>query len=252
MGDEVLPEIIKNLKNANNDIRYWSIQVLKRLGRTSYKYLLKDLDNLDIESKLYAIYALGELKQKEALDVLQKYLNYPDEWIKKAALEAIISIDFRVALNLFFELLKNTKEETGELDTLLGWLPRKINSLADNIGEALLDDFSWETLNYRQKRFWLDLLFSQSDWDETLNEKLWKVFALANEREYGIICDAFLKKRYTEDFFKWFLDLVFRNKGFKPCLKKYITLYEDKVKSFLKELLSRLEGEKKSFVSELL
>ena len=88
-----LPILLKELSNADSEIRYEAAGACGELGEEAASYLCDMVNDPDIDVRLAAIQSLGKIGGPEAKGCLEKCLNYPDEAIQKAAGQALSQLE---------------------------------------------------------------------------------------------------------------------------------------------------------------
>ena len=89
-----LPILLKELANADAEIRYEAAGACGELGEEeAASYLTELINDPDIDVRLVAIHALGKIGGPEAKGCLEKCLNNPNEVIQEAAEQALRQLE---------------------------------------------------------------------------------------------------------------------------------------------------------------
>jgi len=111
IGEAAIGPLIKALKNENNDIRFWTKRILRNFGDLAIvpleHYLLEGDDDL----KIYAAYALGEIRNERSLTVLMHALNDGNEWVRRYVVSALAEIGNVEAVPAILESMKKESDE---------------------------------------------------------------------------------------------------------------------------------------------
>ena len=94
----------------DEDIRFWTIKTLGKLGPKAQKFLLEALRAGDKQTRYVIAAALGESGDKRVIRVLIESLADPDWTIRKSATMALAEIGDN-AINMMFEYLRGPNEE---------------------------------------------------------------------------------------------------------------------------------------------
>lgn len=113
-GDVVAAPLQKVLKETEDeDIRFWTIKTLGRLGAQAQKFLLEALKHGDKKLRYVIAAALGESGDKRVIKVLIESLADTDWTIRKSATMALSEIGEN-AVELMIEYLRGSNEEIRE------------------------------------------------------------------------------------------------------------------------------------------
>ena len=95
IGQPAVEELIIQLKAANADIQFWSIQILGEIGdKEAVQPLIEKLHDgeQNEEKKISIIKALGEIEDESAIDTLIEQLGSSSWFVRRAAGEALWQI----------------------------------------------------------------------------------------------------------------------------------------------------------------
>ena len=110
-GEPVIAPLQQVLKITNDeDIRFWTIKTLGKLGPKAQRFLLEALRTGDKQTRYVIAAALGESGDKRVIRVLIESLADPDWTIRKSATMALAEIGDN-AIDLMFEYLRGPNEE---------------------------------------------------------------------------------------------------------------------------------------------
>ena len=118
----------------DEDIRFWAIKTLGKLGPKAQKFLLEALRNGDKKTRYVIAAALGESGDRRVIKVLIESLADPDWTIRKSATMALAEIGNN-AVDMMMEYLKGPNEEVrdGCLRALVKSGNRGLQRLFDEI-----------------------------------------------------------------------------------------------------------------------
>lgn len=110
-GEPVIAPLQQILKiTKDEDIRFWTIKTLGKLGPKAQKFLLEALRTGDKQTRYVIAAALGESGDKRVIRVLIESLADPDWTIRKSATMALAEIGDN-AIDMMFEYLRGPNEE---------------------------------------------------------------------------------------------------------------------------------------------
>ena len=110
-GEPVIAPLQQVLNITNDeDIRFWTIKTLGKLGPKAQRFLLEALRSGDKQTRYVIAAALGESGDKRVIKVLIESLADPDWTIRKSATMALAEIGDN-AIDLMFEYLRGPNEE---------------------------------------------------------------------------------------------------------------------------------------------
>lgn len=110
-GEPVIAPLQQVLKiTQDEDIRFWTIKTLGKLGPKAQKFLLEALRTGDKQTRYVIAAALGESGDKRVIRVLIESLGDPDWTIRKSATMALAEIGDN-AIDMMFEYLRGPNEE---------------------------------------------------------------------------------------------------------------------------------------------
>ncbi len=110
-GEPVIAPLQQVLKITNDeDIRFWTIKTLGKLGPKAQKFLLEALRSGDKQLRYVIAAALGESGDKRVIRVLIESLADTDWTIRKSATMALAEIGDN-AIDMMFEYLRGPNEE---------------------------------------------------------------------------------------------------------------------------------------------
>lgn len=110
-GEPVIAPLQQVLKITNDeDIRFWTIKTLGKLGPKAQRFLLEALRAGDKQTRYVIAAALGESGDKRVIKVLIESLADPDWTIRKSATMALAEIGDN-AINMMFEYLRGPNDE---------------------------------------------------------------------------------------------------------------------------------------------
>ena len=110
-GEPVIAPLQQVLKITNDeDIRFWTIKTLGKLGPKAQRFLLEALRSGDKQTRYVIAAALGESGDKRVIRVLIESMADPDWTIRKSATMALAEIGDN-AIDLMFEYLRGPNEE---------------------------------------------------------------------------------------------------------------------------------------------
>jgi len=132
MEEYSIGELLKVLKSHNTEVRYWTSKILKTKKSKVIPYILKNLKSDDDDTRLYTIYALSEIGDMNILKQLNiaQLLSDRNEWIRRAAITAIIEIAQSASLTILKEYIAR------ESEAMLEW----IGSNLLNVGPKILSE----------------------------------------------------------------------------------------------------------------
>lgn len=119
-GDEVIPIIDQVMnKTTDEDVRFWAIKTLGKLGAKAQKILLEALRTGNKQMRYVIAAALGESGDRRVIKVLIDSLADPDWTIRKSAMQALSEIGEN-AIELLIEALRDPTEDVrdGALNSL--------------------------------------------------------------------------------------------------------------------------------------
>ncbi|HOY68701.1 MAG TPA: HEAT repeat domain-containing protein [Candidatus Ozemobacteraceae bacterium] len=110
-GEEIIPSLEQVMnKTADEDVRFWAIKTLGRLGPKAQKILLESLRAGDKQMRYVIASALGESGDTRVIRVLIESLADPDWTIRKSATQALADIGGN-AVDPMIEALQEPNEE---------------------------------------------------------------------------------------------------------------------------------------------
>ncbi len=110
-GEPVIAPLQQVLKiTKDEDIRFWAIKTLGKLGPKAQRFLLEALRSGDKQTRYVIAAALGESGDKRVIRVLIESLADPDWTIRKSSTMALAEIGDN-AIDLMFEYLRGPNEE---------------------------------------------------------------------------------------------------------------------------------------------
>lgn len=110
-GEEVIPAIEQVMTKTNDeDVRFWAIKSLGKLGPKAQRILLEALRAGDKQLRYVIAAALGESGDKRVIKVLIESLADPDWTIRKSATQALAEIGDN-AIDPMIEALQDTSED---------------------------------------------------------------------------------------------------------------------------------------------
>lgn len=110
-GEAVISPLQQVLKiTEDEDIRFWAIKTLGKLGAKAQQFLLEALRNGDKRTRYVIAAALGESGDKRVIRVLIESLADPDWTIRKSATMALAEIGNN-AVDLMLEYLRGPNED---------------------------------------------------------------------------------------------------------------------------------------------
>jgi len=110
-GEAVIAPLQQVLKlTEDEDIRFWAIKTLGKLGPKAQRFLLEALRNGDKQTRYVIAAALGESGDKRVIRVLIESLADPDWTIRKSATMALAEIGDN-AVDMMLEYLRGPNEE---------------------------------------------------------------------------------------------------------------------------------------------
>ena len=110
-GEPVIAPLQQVLKiTKDEDIRFWTIKTLGKLGPKAQRFLLEALRSGDKQTRYVIAAALGESGDKRVIRVLIESLADPDWTIRKSSTMALAEIGDN-AIDLMFEYLRGPNEE---------------------------------------------------------------------------------------------------------------------------------------------
>ncbi|MFB0559583.1 MAG: HEAT repeat domain-containing protein [Dehalococcoidales bacterium] len=99
-----LPILLRELANAEAEIRYEAVGACSELGEEeAVPYLVELIDDPDVEVQMAAIQALGKIGGSEAKKCLQQCLNDPSEVVQQAAEQALDKLEAAEEESFSFE-----------------------------------------------------------------------------------------------------------------------------------------------------
>ncbi|MEW6712146.1 MAG: HEAT repeat domain-containing protein, partial [Candidatus Riflebacteria bacterium] len=134
-GEAVIAPLQQVLKTTEDeDIRFWTIKTLGKLGPKAQKFLLEALRNGDKKTRYVIAAALGESGDKRVIKVLIESLADPDWTIRKSATMALAEIGDN-AVDMMLEYLRGPNEDIrdGCLRALVRTGDRGLKRLFDEI-----------------------------------------------------------------------------------------------------------------------
>lgn len=115
IGDKsAVNPLIKSLKDENNGVRSNAIIALVNIGDESVKPLIISLDDESWQVRWHAAEALGEIKNKNAVDPLIKTLSDKNSWVRKTAVTSLGMIGDKSAEKPLKNLLNDEDPEVRE------------------------------------------------------------------------------------------------------------------------------------------
>ncbi len=110
-GEAVIAPLQQVLKlTEDEDIRFWTIKTLGKLGPKAQRFLLEALRNGDKQTRYVIAAALGESGDKRVIRVLIESLADPDWTIRKSATMALAEIGDN-AVDMMLEYLRGPNED---------------------------------------------------------------------------------------------------------------------------------------------
>lgn len=110
-GEAVIAPLQQVLKlTEDEDIRFWAIKTLGKLGPKAQRFLLEALRNGDKQTRYVIAAALGESGDKRVIRVLIESLADPDWTIRKSATMALAEIGDN-AIDMMLEYLRGPNED---------------------------------------------------------------------------------------------------------------------------------------------
>ncbi|HNX77055.1 MAG TPA: HEAT repeat domain-containing protein [Candidatus Rifleibacterium sp.] len=110
-GEAVIAPLQQVLKLTDDeDIRFWAIKTLGKLGPKAQRFLLEALRNGDKQTRYVIAAALGESGDKRVIRVLIESLADPDWTIRKSATMALAEIGDN-AVDMMLEYLRGPNED---------------------------------------------------------------------------------------------------------------------------------------------
>ena len=134
-GEAVIAPLQQVLKTTEDeDIRFWTIKTLGKLGPKAQKFLLEALRSGDKKTRYVIAAALGESGDRRVIKVLIESLGDPDWTIRKSATMALAEIGDN-AVDMMLEYLRGPNEEIrdGCLRALVRTGDRGLKRLFDEI-----------------------------------------------------------------------------------------------------------------------
>ncbi|MFZ5949892.1 MAG: HEAT repeat domain-containing protein, partial [Candidatus Rifleibacteriota bacterium] len=134
-GEAVIAPLQQVLKTTEDeDIRFWTIKTLGKLGPKAQKFLLEALRSGDKKTRYVIAAALGESGDKRVIKVLIESLADPDWTIRKSATMALAEIGDN-AVDMMLEYLRGPNEDIrdGCLRALVRTGDRGLKRLFDEI-----------------------------------------------------------------------------------------------------------------------
>ncbi|MDN5279073.1 MAG: hypothetical protein PWR01_3038 [Clostridiales bacterium] len=134
-GEAVIAPLQQVLKNTNDeDIRFWTIKTLGKLGPKAQKFLLEALRSGDKKTRYVIAAALGESGDQRVIKVLIESLADPDWTIRKSATIALAEIGEN-AVGMMLEYLRGPNEDIrdGCLRALVNTGDKGLQRLFDEI-----------------------------------------------------------------------------------------------------------------------
>jgi HEAT repeat protein len=119
-GDDVIPVIDQVMnKSGDEDVRFWAIKSLGKLGAKAQRILLEALRTGPKQLRYVIAAALGESGDKRVIKVLVDSLADPDWTIRKSAMQALAEIGEN-AVDLLIDALRDPNEDVrdGSLSAL--------------------------------------------------------------------------------------------------------------------------------------
>lgn len=242
---DALPEIIKNLKNDNNDIRFWSTYVLQKLSRFSRSYLIQSLHTGDMETTLYSIFALGELGDRKAMKDLYTFLDDGNEWIRRTTVTSLINIDRYEAFEKILPYMLN------ESDTAVQWIIKSFANLEDEaFAEFVLEDYFLKAENIREKRILLSIVVSSSPGENVFRSLAKYMLKSLDSRNFG----WFFNELYNLPigFLPHYLEVAASRDEVYSGLETFFKKFDDDGRSVLKKMMESAEEREKSIIAKLL
>jgi nitrite reductase/ring-hydroxylating ferredoxin subunit len=186
--DNRVQELIKELSNRNEDVRWGAACALSKIGTPSVEPLMKALTDSDSVVRLRAAWALGLIGDRRATGRLIRALSDGDWAVRMRAAEALGRLGEREALDPLLLALRDEKADVRR--HAIGALNRIADpSSADRLGDAL-NDTDWRV------RMGAALALSAIG-DEKSLLHLWR--ATCDENEYvRKIAQAFMGKKEEE------------------------------------------------------
>jgi HEAT repeat protein len=144
-GERVKEPITKVLDTANEDLFYWGVRLLGKMGARSRKNLVDLLKTSNRDRKFLIMSALAECGDREALELLIKSLSKSSGLSPKRASDAILRVGAR-ALDPLVNALTDVPADQ------LYWYARTMIKLGrkgvDLLGDFLIErgeDYLWES-----------------------------------------------------------------------------------------------------------
>ncbi len=134
-GEAVIAPLQQVLKTTEDeDIRFWTIKTLGKLGPKAQKFLLEALRSGDKKTRYVIAAALGESGDKRVIKVLVESLADPDWTIRKSATMALAEIGDN-AVDMMLEYLRGPNDDIrdGCLRALVRTGDRGLKRLFDEI-----------------------------------------------------------------------------------------------------------------------
>jgi HEAT repeat protein len=166
-----LPDLIRALKEENQDVRYWSKRVLRSIGPAALEPLHDMLVSGDADTKIYATFALGEIGDRRSIASLVSALTDDNEWVRRYAATSLAQLKMEEVVEPLMECLRN------EEDDMCLWVSKALAGLGEIAAPTLMRGL--ESRNAKVERYSATALAEMGD--ERAIQPLVKLFLDAEE-----------------------------------------------------------------------
>ncbi|MCK5685963.1 HEAT repeat domain-containing protein [bacterium] len=242
---DALPEIIKNLKNDNNNIRFWSTHVLQKLSRYSRSYLMQSLHSGDMETTLYSIFALGELGDRKVMNDLYIFLDDSNEWIRRTTVTSLINIDRYIAFEKILPYMLNDSDSSAQ------WIIKSFANLEDEaFAEFVFSDYFLKADNIRTKRILLSTVVNSFPGKNVFKSLSQYIINTLDNRNFG----WFFNELYNLpiEFLPFYIKATALRDEIFPSLETFFNKFDVEGRKILKGLLETASENEKTFIAKLL
>ena len=131
--EAALPWLSAALNSYNEDIQHWALQVLARMGSKGTPSILRSLKSANPDVRYFACMALGEIRELQGIPPLLKALS-DEKWaVRKAASEALVKFGEEV-IPMVEQLVTRSTDEDARF-----WAIKSLGKLGPKAQKILLE-----------------------------------------------------------------------------------------------------------------
>ncbi|GEM_PF-5149613 len=102
--------LVEQLQSADEDMVYWSLQALSKLGKDAINYLSKALEDDNERIRYYALTAISNIKTDEVIPILISRFKDPKWGLRAKAADILFSMGKKVIKPLIMAFLENNPD----------------------------------------------------------------------------------------------------------------------------------------------